>query len=282
MPTFSGHDSFECRPFWLKKGLDHLSSDKKFDDSSVISLGVGKNMVTAISYWLKAFGVIDEKGKPTSFGTELLADGGYDPYLENESSLWLLHYHLVTKGHASIYQLMFNKYRRQKLEFSKEWLQRMISADFGDVSLNTLSKDIDTFIKTYSSRPEEGEESYGGLLAELELLSVVRKEDRKIIYTLQNARAEQIAPEVLLYCILDFAEGKNSLGFEQLLTDPNSIGSVFCLNREDLAKALERLAEELHGYGIVYSDHAGVKELQFKKTIVKGNVLKKYYKLTHV
>jgi len=44
--TFSGHDSFQCRQLWLKKGYDYLQSNKSFnDEDAVVKLGVGKNMV---------------------------------------------------------------------------------------------------------------------------------------------------------------------------------------------------------------------------------------------
>jgi hypothetical protein len=58
---FSGHDSFICKHFWLKKGYDFLQSGGSFtnEERSVIELGVGKNMVTAINYWLKSFNIID-------------------------------------------------------------------------------------------------------------------------------------------------------------------------------------------------------------------------------
>jgi hypothetical protein len=55
---FSGHESFHCRPFWLKKGFDHIKSDQPFNDYAGIELGVGKNMVGSIRFWLKSFGNI--------------------------------------------------------------------------------------------------------------------------------------------------------------------------------------------------------------------------------
>ena len=55
-PTFSGHESFACRLFWLKKGYDFLRAEGNFADlGAVANLGVGRNMVTSIAYWVKAF-----------------------------------------------------------------------------------------------------------------------------------------------------------------------------------------------------------------------------------
>jgi hypothetical protein len=57
---FSGHDSFQCRQLWLKKGYDFVKEGFDFNDEySVVQLGVGKNMVSSIRFWLKAFNIID-------------------------------------------------------------------------------------------------------------------------------------------------------------------------------------------------------------------------------
>ena len=86
--TFSGHDSFQCRQLWLKKGYDYVKAQRSFnDEEAVVKLGVGKNMVSAIRYWMKAFNIIDNKDVPTEFGDRLFDDeNGYDPYLEDEGS----------------------------------------------------------------------------------------------------------------------------------------------------------------------------------------------------
>ena len=120
--SFSGHDSFQCRQLWLKKGYDFVQEGKNFnDEDAVVQLGVGKNMVSSIRFWLKAFYIIDNKDIPTKFGKRLFDDeNGYDPFLEDEASLWLLHYQLVKSGFASIYSIIFNEFRKEKLFFNKE------------------------------------------------------------------------------------------------------------------------------------------------------------------
>src|SRR5690606_15572590 len=106
--TFSGHDSFQCRQLWLKKGFDYVKQGNNFnDEDAVVQLGVGNSMVSAIRYWLKAFNIIDNKDIITEFGERLFDDeNGYDPFLEDEASLWLLHYQLVKNGIASIYSII--------------------------------------------------------------------------------------------------------------------------------------------------------------------------------
>jgi hypothetical protein len=49
--TFSGHDTFHCRQFWLKKAFDFVEAGKNFNDlNAPLDLGVGKNMVSEIEY----------------------------------------------------------------------------------------------------------------------------------------------------------------------------------------------------------------------------------------
>ena len=81
---FSGHESFICKHFWLKKGYDFIQSKGNFnDESAVIALGVGKNMVISINYWLKAFGIVDTSNRITDIGHFIFHDRkGADPYME--------------------------------------------------------------------------------------------------------------------------------------------------------------------------------------------------------
>ena len=88
--TFSGHESFQCRQLWLKKGYDFVNKKKSFNnDDAVVELGVGKNMVSSIRFWMKAFNLLTTTDELTDFAHKLLADDGYDPYMEDEGTLWL-------------------------------------------------------------------------------------------------------------------------------------------------------------------------------------------------
>lgn len=119
--TFSGHESFQCRHLWLKKGYDFVNKKKLFnDEDAVVELGVGKNMVNSIRFWMKAFNLLTTADELTDFAHKLLSDDGYDPYMEDEGTLWLLHYQLVKKGFASTYSIVFNELRREKIEFTKD------------------------------------------------------------------------------------------------------------------------------------------------------------------
>ena len=51
---FSGHESYPCKSLWLKKGYDFVVGGNYFNGpGAVITLGVGKKMVTSIRFWLR-------------------------------------------------------------------------------------------------------------------------------------------------------------------------------------------------------------------------------------
>ena len=88
--VFSGHDTFHCRLFWLKKGIDYINSGNQFKMDSGVDLGVGKNMVNSMKFWLKSFDVFDENTELKQPFEQVFLDGGWDPYLENEGTLYFI------------------------------------------------------------------------------------------------------------------------------------------------------------------------------------------------
>ena len=99
--SFSGHESFPCKTLWLKKGYDFVVQGKNFNNpDAVIDLGVGKNMVASIRYWLRVFGIC-EGDEPTPLGDYLFNEvDGKDKYIEDLATLWFLHFNLVFNQHA--------------------------------------------------------------------------------------------------------------------------------------------------------------------------------------
>jgi hypothetical protein len=116
---FSGHESFHCRPIWLNKGYNFVNDGHAFlQNDAVVELGVGKNMVSSIKYWLHVFNLSDLNSKPTKLAEFIFGKNGVDPNLEDLTTLWLLHYNLVTENIASIYSIVFNEFRKQQVEFN--------------------------------------------------------------------------------------------------------------------------------------------------------------------
>jgi len=281
--TFSGHDSFQCRQLWLKKGYDYVQEGKNFnDEDAVVQLGVGKNMVSSIRFWLKAFNIIDNKDIPTEFGKRLFDDeNGYDPFLEDEASLWLLHYQLVKNSFASIYSIIFNEFRKEKLFFNKETFVnyvKRIGKSNPDLNFNenTVAKDFIVFANLYKNDPEskDVEDSFSGILSEIELLKTTGKGKEEQFY-IENAERDNLPEAVVLYAILDNSNYGNSISLNSLEFDINSPGSIFALNRSGLMNKISEIVSEYKD--ITFTDQAGIKELQFKNKLDAFTILDTYY-----
>lgn len=283
--TFSGHESFHCRPLWLKKGYDFVNTNKKFSaQDAVVDLGVGKNMVSSINYWMKSFGLSDKENLITEIANFIFGKNGVDIYLENPATLWLLHYYLVTKNHASIYSLVFNEFRKKKMEFNKLHLQNYLRSKCEESKTayneKTIQRDISVFLRNYV-KPQKAsknlEEYFSGIFIDLNIVEPLLKYDEKETdwYRIENKKREDLPAEILLFCILDNEQYGDSITLDELLHDFNSIGNVFALTIQDLLDKIEYLTKSK--YEIIFTDDAGIRLLQFVKKPDKWIVLKSYY-----
>ena len=121
--SFSGHETFPFRYPWLKKAVDAAEADPyAFEaEDAMVKLGVGKNMVSSIRHWGLTTGMLEDATRPrgsrrrplapSDLGRSLLADGGWDPFLEDPGTLWLLHWQLVSRPErATTWWWVFNRY----------------------------------------------------------------------------------------------------------------------------------------------------------------------------
>ena len=122
--SFGRHETFSLRYAWLTKGFQAFMKKKTIfsSDEATIELGVGKNMVNAIKYWLRAASMLEENSEgldKTELGTALFSEKGWDQYLEDEATLWLIHWLLATNFDTSTaWYWFFNCFH--KTEFTQE------------------------------------------------------------------------------------------------------------------------------------------------------------------
>lgn len=282
--NFSGHESFHCRPLWLKKGFDFLSNGNNFNQpDAVVKLGVGKNMLQAIYYWMYAFNIIDSNKELTPFASYIFAENGKDQFLEDIGTHWLLHYHLMKKNIASIYSLVFNEFRKEKMEFTKDHLLNFLIRKCAEkevvINLNTLNKDISVFFRNYHDSFKSSnviDDQFSGLLIDLDLIEELSKVDENVNwYRIVNTEKSEIPEEILLYSIFDNHEIGRSISVNSLLYDFNSIGSIYSISSNGLINKIEKMEKRFQF--ITYKDTAGIREIQFKEKINKWEILDEYY-----
>ena len=278
--TFSGHESFPCKALWLKKGYDFVEQGKSFNSpDSVIDLGVGKNMVASIRYWLRVFGVSDGE-KSTWIGDYLFNDnGGKDKYLEDIATLWLLHFNLVFSEEATLYKVFFCGVQRERSHFEREQVLnyvklRMVEAGKMTIfNANTVKKDIAVLLQNYTlPRKVQSNEDFSALLIDLDLIRQ-NAEGKGYFFNVDGKR--KVTKEIFLYGLLKLKEkeGDKSIPFD---TIQERVGLVFCMQDFETIEMLKQLASDYSQY-FAYSDVAGIKQVQFIKDLDVKQVLDDYY-----
>jgi len=288
--TFSGHESFICKQFWLKKTYDFAQTGRRFgDDTAVVDLGVGKNMVASLRYWGKAFGVLDEDDIPSQLADFLFGKDGRDMYLEDFATVWLLHYYLLKTNRFSIASLLFKELRKERIEFNKEqlvnfMLRKAKEYETNTDNTNTIDRDANVLIRMYS-KPQKGEtidieDDFTGILIDLDLIKRFKQRDlnHKLVewYKIDAEDRVNLPCEIVLFSILNSYEGQQTLTFRELLTGLNAPGTVFALSPDGLYNKLQEISEK-YNKQVVYTETAGNEVLQFRRIINKYDILNDYY-----
>lgn len=294
---FWGHQSYHCRYTWLTKGVLGCSENPSLfrEDNALVTLGVGKNMVDAIRYWCLATRVLEpdpeienNRGshlRPTDLGRRIfLEDGGWDRYLEDAGTLWLLHYRLATNAEwTTTAYYAFNE--MPGLEFSRDNLREdlidldaMISKRRS--SENSIRRDVNVFIRTYVSSQDTSGESVEDLLdCPFAELGLVREDPDHRTYTFSRGYQHSLPNAVVLYAIWKYAEAKGvqqTFTFDELAYQPLGPGRVFKLDERALAERLERLATRTTG-AVQLTETAGYRQVLVTQDFDPMEALAQYY-----
>lgn len=277
--VFSGHESFSCRMLWPIKGYDYINDGNSFNDpNSVIMLGVGKNMVASIRYWLKALG-LTEQDKPSAIADYLFDEAqGKDRYLESLGTLWLLHFLLVVLNEATLYNILFLRYQKERKQFSKEqvlnFVKRLMAEDdrLKQFNSNTVGKDFGVLVQNYvqPSKPKSYED-YSSLLIDLNLIRNDNS-DRGYAFNIEGKRT--VPTEIFLYAVLWMKGSDRTVSYDTL----QNVGLVFCMTDMEVIEILQQIDREYSEY-VQYSDNAGIRQLLFKegKQMNPIDLLNRYY-----
>lgn len=279
-PVFARHETFHLRYGWLKKGYDRVAEypDLFLRDDAPMILGVGKNMVRAIKFWGLAAKILQAKRNPsnrnrqltesTDLGRLIFDSNGLDPHLEKPQTLWLLHWLLFAPPcRLPAWWLIMNEFSAANVQ--TEEVVRRVQKQVATASKwkkpphpNSVKKDIDVFIHTYSSnRGRELMEDY--LDCPFRHLRVLRQSTRDAIRFV-HGRKPGMSPLIVTYACLDFAARagmRGSVSAGSLAREPGGPGGAFKMSEADIAEMLAEAAQD--GYISVRST-AGMPTLSFE------------------
>jgi hypothetical protein len=296
---FSGHDTFQCRYAWLPKAVRLLDKDPLLffdDDKAMVSLGVGKNMVRSIKFWAEVARFIEpnENGlRATRLGSDILHREGYDPYLENIQTLWLLHWKIATNDEP-LFAWDFLLSRWHRADFTKsEVLQAFESEAKGQerkLSKATLETHFDVFLHSYiPTRSRKGavlEDNLDCPLVELRLLyssgdRVSRDSSRREpTFSFRIEDKPEISDELFIYCLNEFWNAKwsqeKTLSFREVSVGIGSPGQIFKLPERSIRERLDRIARESKG-AFSFEDSASIQQVKRVKAPDASDLLHRIY-----
>jgi hypothetical protein len=217
----------------------------------------------------------------------LLGDGGWDPYLEDAASLWLLHWKLLSPVcYAPVWWVAFNDFTA--IQFSESQLTAHVielaaAAGWPAVVEASVKKDVDCLIRTYTVR-RHGRQSLDDILdcpfRELGLIEAATGEEgrrwRFVVGEKPGLPDEIVAHAALDYAAL-FSDGARSISIARLAHDPGSPGAAFRLNETALFDALSRAAASSDSLRV--AEPGGLRQLLFDDdpAAIAGRVLTGYY-----
>lgn len=247
---YGQHQSFYLRINWLRKALKHLQEGKAFNkDEAPEQLGLGKNMVQSLRYWVEATEVVRlEKSTLhiSEFGYLL---NTYDRFIELRDTAGIIHFHLTNEKEPSTTWYWYFNHCSRKVATKEELLADLVSwiaqNDVKKPSESSLRRDIDCLVRLYCNkdRPDDPEEV---IQSPLSILGLVSEEKKNVLK--RFPRYTDIGIGALLYTLLSYKEthGISVLSVEEIEKKECLWGKVYHLQRNEIIKALEELT--VHPY----------------------------------
>lgn len=292
--SFSGHETFPLRFNWLKKAVDAATSDPEIfsADRAIAEFGVGKNMVRSIRHWGLACGVLsDHPGlngayEATSLGRQLFGSAGWDPYLEDIGTTWLLHWHLCAHPEPSpLWHFLFAEWGGRELSITRikplfaDW------AEAQEISLpadSTLKRDLKCLLGTYSARRSKHDDLEAALGSPFNTLNLIHEVDG--VHQFRRGLQPSLPAEIFVYAVLRFWKDRRpeakSISIQEVLQEGGSPGRIFKI-AENRAFDLLLQVDAWEAKPFTYRDSAGNRQLfRIDESVTADTILEQYYART--
>ena len=252
-------------------------------------------MVRSIHHWCQAAQLIEGDGVgpnhrrrfiPTDIGDSIFADDGFDPYLEDAATLWLIHWQLATNANRATTWFwafsIFGQNEFRKNTFISELIDWTETSTRNRISENSIKRDVDCFLRTYvPSRLTKNaimEDTFDCPLVELKLIADSPDENT---YRFHRGPKPSLPIEIFAAALSEFWDtgfsGYNTLTLANIAYSEKSPGRTFLLDEDTLVEYLDRLDSLTEG-ALRYDETAGVKQVYRDRQIDPVKLLHSYYR----
>lgn len=296
---FTGHESFTFRYPWLPKAYRLLlQKPSAFGDvdEAMVQLGIGKNMVRSLRFWLQATGMVE---LPQPRGSELTVSSfaeclfnkqkGIDPFLEKIQTLWLIHWKLSTHRrplfawNRILFEWTDELFTRSKSVSRMLEEAAALSPSKRRMVRRTFETHFDVFLHTYLQPTNNVvvEDSLDSPLTELNLIeqvgSAVSDKGRlEPAYRLRRESSSTLSPATLFVCLSDYWERmfpeEKTIDFSTLVYGECSPGRVFQITESEMRERLGVLCGSNRKY-LEFHESANMTQLRRKGPLPQFNEL---------
>ncbi|MFP3845914.1 DUF4007 family protein [Priestia filamentosa] len=252
--AYARHQSFYVRDKWISKGLRAVMNDPRFfhDPEGFEKVGLGKNMVQALRFWLNAMNLIEELNKEK---TTQLTELGHliyskDRLLQKNDTISILHYQLVRNKEdlATVFDWYFNTYKEsvsQRDGLLKSFTTFVKGHEGKDVAQVSLKRDIDCLVQLYTKESNEmdPEDFVFSPFAKMKILSEEPSEEGSDNIYKMSPEIENIGLTALYYVLLSYSHENDveMISVEEIISEKYLWGKVFNLSRNKIIEALNKL-----------------------------------------
>lgn len=265
----------------------------------MVELGVGKNMVRSIRFWVEATGMAQPTAngglEATWLGRAIFTSKGCDPYLEDIQTLWLLHWNLSTNAVNPLFAWDFLISRWQDPDLTESAVFKAFAREAErhtkKLSPVTLQQHFQVFLHTYvptrGRKAEIAEDNLDCPLTELELLvktgereAVGTRSGREAVYVFRREEKPSISLPLFAYCLFDYWEKmfphEKTIPVRSIATGIYSPGQVFKIPEEDIYARLPDLAAVTGGV-LSYQESTTLPQIHRNGVVKRQHLLAQAY-----
>ena len=301
-PMFARHETFHPRYGWFRKAYSFVDKNPRIfiQEDAPVQLGVGKNMVRAIRFWGLAAKLIAENSGslnrrspdlvPTGLGHQLFGESGWDQYMEDPGTLWLLHWLLLAPpSRLPVWWIAFNEFHA--VEFADDDLEEAAIAQLGAVAgwaaphPSSVKKDVSALLRTYAPAERSGRTGIDDTLdCPLRELNLIGRSAATDQYRFTLGAKPTLPSEILAYTALDYIDRTGTQGstvtLGRLTHEPGAPGKAFKLTESELQAGLEPVIDETDATDLITTTGAVQLSWSREPREIATEILDCYYGLS--
>lgn len=264
--VFARHETFHPRYGWFRKAYAFVRDDPRIfvRPDAPVQMGVGKNMVRAIRFWGTAAKLIAENPGSrsrrsatmvrTDLGDRLFGEDGWDPYMEEPATLWLLHWLLLASPcWLPVWWVAFNEFHA--VEFDDDELERVVLAqleiavEWKTPHRSSIRKDVRALLRTYTPADRSVRGGIDDILdCPLRELGLIGRSEATDRYRFTTGAKPRLPAAVVAFAAMDYVARTNpessTVTLSHLAQESGGPGRVFKLMEGDLREAIASVAAE--------------------------------------